>query len=75
MLMKNFWEKLNKPILVLVPMTGVTNSAFRQVCADFGCQVFYSEMASVAALHYAPERTLGDVAFHKEKTTLHGVVI
>jgi len=65
--MKNFWEKLNKPILALAPMAGVTDSAFRQLCADFGAQVFYSEMASVAALHYAPEKTLEMLNFSKKE--------
>lgn len=55
---KNFWEKLNKPILALAPMAGITDSAFRQVCKEFGADVLYSEMASATALVYNPVKTL-----------------
>ncbi len=56
--MRNFWKKLNKPILALAPMAGVTDLAFREMCLDGGADVFYSEMASVTALVYSPEKTL-----------------
>ncbi|MBN2884886.1 tRNA-dihydrouridine synthase [Patescibacteria group bacterium] len=51
----NFWEKLKdegRPILALAPMAGFTDIAFRQICADFGADVTYSEMASSTALFY-----------------------
>ena len=32
----NFWRQLNKPVFVLAPMVGVTDSAFRQVFAKYG---------------------------------------
>lgn len=59
--MSNFWEKLNKigrPILVLAPMAGITDSPFRRLCKRFGADVVVSEMASVAALAYSPAKTL-----------------
>jgi len=49
---KNFWSKLPKPILVLAPMAGFSDSAFRQICRSLGADVLYSEMASAAALYY-----------------------
>ena len=52
--MKNFWKKINKPILALAPMAGFTDSAFRQICCKFGADVVYSEMASVSGLYYSP---------------------
>lgn len=55
---KNFWKKLNKPVLALAPMAGITDSAFRQVCKEFGADVLYSEMASATALVYNPVKTL-----------------
>lgn len=62
---KNFWLDLKKnknrigePIFALAPMAGVTDSAFRQLCREYGADVVYSEMASVNALFYAPEKTL-----------------
>ncbi len=57
----NFWEKFkksNKPIYALAPMAGITDSAFRQICKEFGVDVVYSEMASVTALVYSPKKTL-----------------
>ena len=61
--MKNFWTKLNKPIYALAPMAGITDSAFRQICKEFGADVVYSEMASVTALFYAPKKTLEMLEF------------
>lgn len=52
---KNFWEilkKRNKPILALAPMAGFTDSAFRQICKQYGADVLYSEMVSATALFY-----------------------
>jgi len=56
--MSNFWQKLNKPILALAPMAGITDSAFRQVCASFGADVVYTEMVSVDGLFYDSKKTL-----------------
>lgn len=59
--MNNFWEKLRKNksgFLVLAPMAGITDIAFREMCANFGADVVYSEMASVNALKYQPKKTL-----------------
>lgn len=63
--MQNFWKKLNKPILALAPMAGITDSAFREVCRKYGADVVYSEMASVSALYFKPQKTLELVAFNK----------
>ena len=49
---KNFWQKLNKPIIALAPMAGITDSAFRLVCKEFGADVVYSEMTSAEGLYY-----------------------
>lgn len=54
----NFWLKLDKPILALAPMAGITDSAFRQICKKYGADVTYSEMASATALFYNPKKTL-----------------
>ncbi len=55
---QNFWQKLNRPILALAPMAGITDSAFREICMYNGCDVAYSEMASVSALLFKPARTM-----------------
>src|SRR6056297_1825478 len=56
--MKNFWQKIEKPILALAPMAGFTDQAFREICAQFGADVVYSEMANVTALSHQPQKTL-----------------
>ncbi|MFA6973365.1 MAG: tRNA-dihydrouridine synthase [Parcubacteria group bacterium] len=65
--MKNFWQKLNHPILALAPMAGITDSAFRQICRANGADVTYSEMASVSALFFKPGKTLELVRFGKKE--------
>jgi len=63
--MDNFWLKFKKPILALAPMAGITDSAFRQICRKHGADVVYSEMASVSALFFKPQKTLELVEFNK----------
>jgi tRNA-dihydrouridine synthase B len=66
--MRNFWEKLVKPIYALAPMAGITDSAFRQVCKEYGADVVYSEMASVNALVYNPRKTLEMLVSSKKES-------
>jgi len=65
--MQSFWFKLKKPILALAPMAGITDSAFRQMCAEYGADVTYSEMASATALFFKPEKTLDLIKFNKKE--------
>ncbi len=49
--MKNFWQKLNKPIGALAPLDDVTDSAFRAVIAKYGKpDVIYTEFTSADGL-------------------------
>lgn len=48
-------------------MAGITDSAFRQVCREHGADVVYSEMASVSALFFRPQKTLELVRFNKKE--------
>lgn len=64
---KNFWNNINKPILAMAPMAGITDSAFRQMCKKFGADVVYSEMASSSALFFNPKKTLELVRFRKKE--------
>lgn len=63
----NFWKDLKKPILALAPMAGITDSAFREICTKYGADVTYSEMASVSALFFKPQKTLELVRFGKKE--------
>ena len=65
--MKNFWLKINKPILALAPMAGITDSAFRQICKQSGADVVYSEMISVDGLFYNSKKTLELMRFAKKE--------
>lgn len=48
--MKTFWEKLNKPILALAPMCGVSDLPFRLMCKKMGADLLYTEMIMVQSL-------------------------
>jgi len=74
--MKDFWSsfaeatedkiKFKKPFYCLAPMAGITDSAFRQICKEFGADVVYSEMASATALVYNPQPTLEMLRFSRK---------
>jgi len=53
--------------LALAPMAGITDSAMRQICREYGADVVYSEMASVSALYFKPEKTLALVKFNRKE--------
>ncbi len=47
----NFWKKLKKPIIVMAPMSGVTDDAFRLMLLKHGRpDVFWTEFVSVEGL-------------------------
>jgi nifR3 family TIM-barrel protein len=49
------------PPVVLAPMAGVTNPAFRRLCRDYGRGLYVSEMVSSRALVEGNEKTRGMV--------------
>jgi nifR3 family TIM-barrel protein len=48
-------------------MAGITDSAFRQICKDFGADLVYSEMISVDGSHYKSEKTMDLMKFSKKE--------
>ncbi len=49
---------LSVPVpLALGPMAGVTDSAYREIAASFGCGLFTTEMVSAKALYYRNKNT------------------
>jgi len=56
--MNNFWKKLKKPILTTTPMAGLTDSAWRQICKQWGADVVHTEFVSVDALYYQNKKSL-----------------
>ena len=43
--------------IVLAPMAGVCNSAFRKIIKEMGCGLIYAEMVSDKALMYENKKT------------------
>lgn len=64
---KNFWQKLEKPILALAPMAGVNNPPFRLLCKKFGADVLYTEMISAAGLRHGGKKTLEYLKFDRRE--------
>ena len=44
--------------VVLAPMAGVCNSAFRRICKEMGCGLIYAEMVSDKAITFHNQKTL-----------------
>lgn len=45
--------------VVIAPMAGISNPAFRVICKEFGAGLIYTEMVSDKALYYENEKTIG----------------
>jgi nifR3 family TIM-barrel protein len=50
-------KKIKSPIIV-APMAGITNDAFRQLCFEFGAGLVYTEMVSDKAIYYNNQKTM-----------------
>lgn len=48
---------MNIPKLILAPMAGITDLAFRSVCADMGADHAVSEMVSAKAMFYGDQKS------------------
>lgn len=44
--------------VVLAPMAGICNSAFRRICKEMGCGLIYAEMVSDKAIAYHNQKTI-----------------
>jgi nifR3 family TIM-barrel protein len=55
------------PPVVLAPMAGVTNIAFRRLCRSFGAGLYVSEMITARALVEGNPKTLGMAAFGEDE--------
>lgn len=50
-------KKINSPIII-APMAGITNGAFREICFEFGAGLVYTEMVSDKAIFYNNSKTM-----------------
>ena len=52
--------------VVLAPMAGICNSAFRRICKEMGCGLIYAEMVSDKAITYNNQKTI-DMLYMSEE--------
>ena len=72
--MKNFWQELNQPILVLAPMSGYTESPFRRLIKDLEpSTVLISELISAEALRRGSEKSFRMIEFVPEEKNYYCV--
>ncbi len=57
-------------MVILAPMAGVTDLAFRLVCAKHGADGVYTEMVSARAMHYGDKKTAALIRTHPEEAPL-----
>ncbi len=53
--------------VVLAPMAGITNTAFRRLCREFGGGLYVSEMVTSRALVERTEESLRLVGHHESE--------
>jgi len=52
---KSYYNSGNK-LIAFAPMAGVSDAAYRGICAAYGADFTYTEMVSALGMHYNPER-------------------
>jgi len=60
-------KKIEKGAIILAPMAGITDSAFRRLCISEGADIVYSEMISLQALYYNDKKTKMLMKHYKEE--------
>jgi len=72
--MTNFWKTLKRPILMLAPMAGYTESPFRRIVREIEPSVILvSELISAEALRRNNEKTINMIQFLPEEKNYYGV--
>lgn len=51
------WQKIDKPIKLLAPMAGYTDSAFRGICKEQGADILMTELISADAIYFALKKS------------------
>ena len=60
----NFWQKIDKPIVGLSPMDGVTDAAFRYIAAKHGGpDVTFTEFVNVESAFFVPDVLVKDLTY------------
>ncbi len=59
-----FWKEIQRPIIGLAPMDGITDSPFRRLCIRHGRpDVVFTEFTTAQGMFRAPERVLMDFEY------------
>ena len=58
---------LDTPV-VLAPMAGITNTAFRRLCREFGAGLYVSEMITIRALIERTPTSMRLIQHHESET-------
>ncbi len=56
--------------VILAPMAGICNSAFRRICKEMGCGLIYAEMVSDKAITFQNKKTLDMLYMTEEERPL-----
>lgn len=60
----NFWQKIQKPVIGLSPMDGVTDASFRFITAKHGGpDVTFTEFVNVESAFFAPDVLIKDLTY------------
>jgi tRNA-dihydrouridine synthase B len=60
----NFWHTIDKPIIGVAPMDGVSDASFRFITAKHGGpDVLFTEFVNVAAAYFAPQTLIRDLTY------------
>jgi len=60
----NFWQKIDKPIIGLSPMDGITDASFRFITAKHGGpDVMFTEFVNVESAFFAPHVLIRDLTY------------
>ncbi len=72
---RGFWDKLNKPIIGLSPMDGVTDAAFRYITDKYSQpDVLFTEFTSVEGIAAGADKLLSAFVYHKSPTPIVGQI-
>lgn len=65
------WHEQKTPLVLLAPMDGYTDSAFRRVCKSLNSRlVVFTEFTSVDGLHFAREKVRERFRYHNDEHSI-----
>ncbi len=72
--MQSFWSQVDRPLLVLAPMSGYTESPFRRLVKELEpSTILVSELISAEALRRKNEKSLRLASFHPDEKNYYAV--